>query len=247
MSLPELRRAEAMARLDEVLDPELDEPVTGMGFIESIAIEDGDIDVVFRLPTFWCSANFAFLMAVDMKAALDRLPWAGRVTVRLVDHFAARKINDGVAQGLPFQAVFGGDSDLSDIRRKFREKAYLGRQERLLRALVAARGVEPTLGLSVAGLRDLANDAEWRALALRYLTARLADGGSIEPDAPAFTTLDGEPVAAADYLTHLRAIRKVRGSAEANAELCRIQLDARYAGARPGEGTTLEGRRHAHG
>jgi metal-sulfur cluster biosynthetic enzyme len=96
-SLDDERYAEVMAALGDVLDPELDEPVTDMGFIESITLRAGDLDVVFRLPTFWCSANFAFLMATDMKAAVERLSWARQVTIRLVDHFAARKINQGVA------------------------------------------------------------------------------------------------------------------------------------------------------
>ena len=256
MSLPETiqveddHRAEVMAQLEEVLDPELDQSVTSMGFIESVAIEGGRVEIVFRLPTFWCSANFAFLMAVDMKLAVEPLPWVSEVVVLLVDHFAAPKINAGVARNLGFAEVFKGEAttDLSEIRRLFREKAFLGRQDKMLRALALERGVEAALSLTVGDLRELAHgNSEIRPLALRYLTARLVDGGPTAPDAPAFTTLSGDAVEMERYTQHLREIRRVRGAAEANAEMCRIYLEARYAGTRPGAGTTLEGKRHAHG
>ncbi|WP_159714071.1 iron-sulfur cluster assembly protein [Geminicoccus flavidas] len=243
-------KAEVMARLDEVLDPELDQSVTSMGFIESVTVEGRVVDVAFRLPTFWCSANFAFLMAVDMKAAIEQLDWVAEARIRLVDHFAARKINEGVARNARFDEVFAGEAttDLSEIRRLFREKAFLGRQAGLLRALAAERGVEGALALTLGGLRELAHGSgELRPLAMRYLTARLVDGGPVTPDAPAFTTLAGDAVLVERYTQHLREIRRVRGAAEANAEMCRMYLEARYAGARPGTGTILEGKRDAHG
>src|SRR5262249_37433322 len=91
------RRAAVLAALDAVMDPELDAPVTAMGFVESIAIADGSVHVDFRLPTFWCSANFAFLMAGDMKLAIEALDWVASATIELVDHFAAGRINRAVA------------------------------------------------------------------------------------------------------------------------------------------------------
>jgi hypothetical protein len=103
------------------------------------------------------------------------------------------------------------------VRRTFREKAFLGRQEALLRRLLAR--------------------------ARCYFSARGNDGGPFEPVRLAFTTLDGADIPDADLIGHLRAIRRIGGSAQANAELCRIQLEARYAGAAAGEGTAFEGTR----
>ena len=57
------RLASVMAALDAVFDPELDESVTSMGFIETVALRGRTAEITFRLPTFWCSANFAYLMA----------------------------------------------------------------------------------------------------------------------------------------------------------------------------------------
>ncbi|TKD39865.1 MAG: iron-sulfur cluster assembly protein, partial [Mesorhizobium sp.] len=57
------REKELWRRLGEVNDPELDEPITEMGFVEHVAVaDDGGVQVDFRLPTYWCSPNFAFLM-----------------------------------------------------------------------------------------------------------------------------------------------------------------------------------------
>ena len=81
-----------------VHDPELDEPVTTMGFIKAVTLKGSTAEITFRLPTFWCSANFAFLMASDMREAVEGLAFINEARVRLVDHFAARKINRGVAE-----------------------------------------------------------------------------------------------------------------------------------------------------
>lgn len=247
------RRGEVMTALDAVMDPELDAAVTEMGFVEGVAIEGGRVAVDFRLPTFWCSANFAFLMASDMKVAIEALDWVEEARIHLVDHFAAGKINRGVAAGRTFADIFDcpAGSGLDDIRRVFREKAFLGRQERLLRHLAGtlrAEGglaIESALAMTIADLRGLTRsaDAEVAALAIRYLGARLGEAGGTADGSPAFTTSAGEAVAPAAYATHLRAIRSVRGAAEANAEMCRIYLEARYAGAAPGSGTVLD-RRH---
>ena len=245
---PPARTSAVLGALDGVMDPELDESVAAMGFVESIVVDEDSIEVVFRLPTFWCSANFAFLMASDMKTAAEALPWVETATVRLVDHFAARRINEGLARGWDFQRVFSGEATegLERVRRTFREKAFLGRQEALLRLLVAESAPAAVLALDIAGLERLAAGQPGDAMtsaARRYLSARRIDGGPSALSAPAFTTLDGQAIAPDRYPDYMREIRRVRGSAQANAELCRIQLEARYAGAAAGQGTALEGTR----
>ena len=243
---PPERTAETLAALDGVMDPELDESVAEMGFVESVAVEGRAVTVTFRLPTFWCSANFAFLMASDMKTAVEALSWVDCATVRLVDHFAARRINEGLARGWNFQRVFSGEATegLDRVRRTFREKAFLGRQEALLRLLVEGADPVAVLDLDIAQLTELAQGAgDRQKAARRYLAARRIDGGPSGPQDRAFTTLEGAAIPPERFHDHLRGIRRVRGSAQANAELCRIQLQARYAGAGAGQGTTLEGAR----
>jgi len=242
-------RADAvMAALDTVMDPELDESVAAMGFIESVGLAGGDAEIVFRLPTFWCSANFAFLMASDIRCAVEQLPFIGTARVRLVDHFAARKINRGVAEGLGFAEVFSGEAQagLDEIRRAFRDRAFLGRQEKLLRVLVPRWGVEAALAATMADLQTWVHhdDGDLRVAALRYLALRRHGPAGTEAAAPAFVALNGKPIPPTDYSAHLRSVRSVSGAAEANAEMCRIYLEARIA--HPAPGCEPENRREDH-
>jgi metal-sulfur cluster biosynthetic enzyme len=244
----EARLAEARAALDEVMDPELDAPVTEMGFIEDLALAGDNVNVVFRLPTFWCAANFAYLMGHDMKMALQGLPWTRRVRITLVDHFAARRINAGLAADWPFERIFAADasSDLNDLRRTFRDKAFLGRQIDLIQCLRRRMDVTALLDMRIAELETLAgNRADSACIAAqRYLAARRSADGPCDADARAFTTLDGEPIAAHSLISHLREARRIAGAARANAELCRMQLSARYQDMPKGAGTVLERQRY---
>ena len=45
-------QADILAALDTVRDPELDEPITALGFVSSCTVSaDGDVEVQLRLPT----------------------------------------------------------------------------------------------------------------------------------------------------------------------------------------------------
>ena len=78
-------RESAYAALGDVIDPELDEPVTDLGFVRSLEVYGGpagaDGVVHLRLPTSFCAPNFAYLMASDAKDVLTSLPWTERVVV----------------------------------------------------------------------------------------------------------------------------------------------------------------------
>ena len=74
------RESEVWRQLGTVNDPELDESVTELRFVTAVAVSPaGAVDVTFRLPTYWCAANFAFLMAEDMRQAVASLPWVTEV------------------------------------------------------------------------------------------------------------------------------------------------------------------------
>ena len=67
--------AAMLAALDAVRDPELDEPVTALGFVASCTVSaDGDAQVRLRLPTYFCAPNFAFLMVADAYDAVSAIP-----------------------------------------------------------------------------------------------------------------------------------------------------------------------------
>ena len=227
------REAEVLACLATVTDPELDEPVTDLGFVEQVTVgADGDVSIDFRLPTYWCAANFAYMMAEDMRDAVAALPWVTRVVPRLREHMCADEVNRGVAEGLAFGAAFGeaGDDDsLANLRTTFRRKAFQGRQEALLRALLAQGFDKAALvAMTVADLEHTAvAGAEGADLQRRYLEMRACVGGPAGPDDRAFVTVEGTPLTEADFDEHLRTLASVRIAMEFNGALCRGLLAAR--------------------
>src|SRR5207249_2576426 len=62
-------RAAVWAALGTVRDPELDEPLTDLGFVARCEVSDAGHAVVrLRLPTYFCAPNFAFLMVAKLGA-----------------------------------------------------------------------------------------------------------------------------------------------------------------------------------
>ena len=63
------------AALATVRDPELDQPVTTLGFVASCTVSaEGQAQVRLRLPTYFCAPNFAFLMVADAHDAVSGVP-----------------------------------------------------------------------------------------------------------------------------------------------------------------------------
>jgi metal-sulfur cluster biosynthetic enzyme len=232
----DVRVGEVLARLAQVSDPELDEPVTELGFVTGVAIDANDrVEVGFRLPTYWCAANFAFLMADDMRRAVLALPWVRGVSVALGEHMYAETINRAMAGGLSFQMAFAeeADGDLEAVRRNFALKAFQRRQLAVLDHLLAA-GEPPAALLSrdIAGLLALPLDAEGRRLTRRYLERRDV-AGPAGPEQPAFVDAAGRPVPPERLAAHRRALRGVAVNVEFNGSLCRSLLAARFDEAEP--------------
>ena len=121
--------------LGTVYDPELDEPITTLGFVGSLVVTaDGDVSVRLRLPTPQCAPNFAFLMAADARAAVLRVAGVRDVGVVLEDHYTGAEINAAVGSGAGFGAAFPGETrgELDALRVLFQRKALVARQGRLL-------------------------------------------------------------------------------------------------------------------
>jgi len=228
--------ASVRARLDRVTDPELDEPVTELGFVTGLAADDvGVVTICFRLPTYWCAANFAFMMADDMRREVEALPWVSRVDVTLDEHMYGNQINHAVSHRISFQDAFGSDAEgnLDVLRRTFLIKAFQRRQEALLRHLLDL-GVtaEPLTGLTIAALKQLAVDGEAQRLASRYLDRRDVIGPARDIDL-AFVDADGVALRGRDIGSYLQDLRRVGINAEFNGALCKALLVARYGDAQP--------------
>lgn len=236
MSAASGRVAQVWARLASVIDPELDESVTELGFVTSVEVDDAGVVVVaFRLPTYWCAANFAFLMAADMRAAVAGLPWVERVSVGLGEHMYADEINRGMAENLSFQQAFGdaANDDLDAVRHTFLVKAFQRRQEALLTHLLA-RAYEPEalLRLTIEALAVLADEPESARLIARYIERRDVCGPAVEEaqrmTQPAFVDAHGSLLDPATLGAYLRELRRIGVNAEFNSALCRGLLAARY-------------------
>lgn len=225
------RTEEVWQQLATVVDPELDESVTEMKFISKVDVDANDcVHIGFRLPTYWCAANFAFLMADDMRTAVRALPWVRDTSIILDDHMYSEKINHGVANGLSFQDTFGDEADgnLDDVRRTFLVKAFQRRQETLINHLLQS-GCEAAriVSLTIGDLRGLDAGEETQKLIARYLDRR----GVIAPfdaTSPAFISGGNETLIASSLSEYLGGLRRVRANAEFNGALCRGLLEVRF-------------------
>src|SRR6202165_3771805 len=194
VELPQNRRsrdsqAEIWACLQGVMDPELDESVTDLNFVTKADVDsENRVHIEFRLPTYWCAANFSFLMADDMRRAVTALDWVEGVSVVLGEHMYADKINAGLAKGLSFQETFGVEANgsLDDLRQTFLVKAFQRRQAALLNHLAGAGHLPETIvSLTLMELDRLPLDDEGEKLVRRYVERR-AVVGPLRPDALAF-------------------------------------------------------------
>jgi len=219
--------ASVLGALAEVYDPELDEPITRLGFVASCEVStDGDVDVVLRLPTPQCAPNFAFLMAADARKVVRELPEVREVTIKLEDHYTGAEINSALGRGEGFAGAFPGetvDDDLAALRELFLRKALVARESRLCEALLAD-GATPE-EVTARRLEDLPEDIPD---ARRCVELRRRLGLAHAPSEPAFVLPSGEPVPAAELKRWLRTARLVRMSLEVNGGICRSLLQVRH-------------------
>ncbi len=226
------REREVWDRLDRVCDPELDEPITDMGFVEDVKVTGADVDVSFRLPTYWCSPNFAFLMAEGVRREAVALPWSERVRVHLEDHLCSDEMNAAVNAGRTFSDAFAlreDGGDLDEVKEKFDRKAFLRRQETVLTGLRTLGWAPADLAsLKLADFCSLALDEDAGSHRDRYVEKLVARGLAIEPDDPAFPDLDGIPLTEAGFADRMSALRMIRINMEFSGALCRGLKQARY-------------------
>jgi metal-sulfur cluster biosynthetic enzyme len=217
--------------LATVRDPELDEPITTLGFVASCTVSpDGQTQVRLRLPTYFCAPNFAFLMVADAYDAVTAVAGVSAAEVVLDDHFASDAINAGVAARAGFVASFDGEAadELDELRAAFLRKAVLAGTDLVCRPLVAA-GRTPA-DLAALTLGEVPSSPE-----LARLRRRRTDLG-LPADAAAPLLIDpatGAPVAPDAVPLHLRRARLTRTGIDANTSICSGMLKSRYPEPRP--------------
>jgi metal-sulfur cluster biosynthetic enzyme len=215
---------QVLAALDTVRDPELDEPITALGFVAACTVSsDSDAEVRLRLPTYFCAPNFAYLMVADAYDVLARLPGVRTVRVVLEDHFAADPINAGVAAGAGFATTFDGEAvgELHELRADFLRKAVLAGTHQVCQTLPAGQRA----GLAALTLGDVPASAALDRLRQRRAELDLPAGDDalllVDP-------MTGGPVTPEAVPLHLRRARVTAVSIGANAGICRGMLQHRY-------------------
>jgi metal-sulfur cluster biosynthetic enzyme len=218
-----------LAALEGVRDPELDEPITALGFVDSCTLsDDGVAEVRLRLPTYFCAPNFAFLMVADAYDAVSAVDGVVRTEVTLEDHFASDQINGGVAARAGFTQVFDGEAvgELGPLRANFLRKAVLAGTDRVCRPLLSAGAAVEDLARMVLG--EVPASADLDRLRSRRAELGLPAGDDapllIDPATGAAIGLDALPL-------HLRRARITRVSLEANGATCRDLFAQRYRSA----------------
>ncbi len=231
-----------LERLDRVLDPELDESVLQLGFIQSLQVQDGHATVQIQMPTSWCAANFAYMMAEDIRRELLTVESIHTVTIRLGDHFAAPEIETYVNVGKSFAEAFAseGGGNLDVLRDTFLRKGFTSRQERFLRGLKeAGLTAEEICALRIGDLSFTGEvclvhcpgrepiEVGPAETARRYLQRRAELGLDCSPMGPLITDLNDQPLAIDRLDEYFKIARTVRLSLEANGSFCRAVLAAR--------------------
>jgi metal-sulfur cluster biosynthetic enzyme len=217
------------AALGTVRDPELDAPVTELGFVSGVTETAEVITVELRLPTYFCAPNFAYLMVADAYDAVAARAGSRAVVIRLLDHFASEEINAGVAGGRGFAGSFPGlaDGELEQLRITFQRKAHRACQEQVAARLLKTGWSVP--GLAEATLADALPGEELDRLRRRRTELGLPSG----PSAALLLQDDGAPIRQLDLPVQLRLAKTTRISIEGNSGLCRGLLSVRYGLPRP--------------
>ncbi|GAC1305480.1 MAG: iron-sulfur cluster assembly protein [Ktedonobacteraceae bacterium] len=233
----------------DVLDPELDESLLKLGFIDRVEVDGSDVLITFKLPTYFCAPNFAYLMASDLRKRAGTIPGVRKVRVVLLDHCAEDEVTHGVNQERSFSEAFPGESTedehLEELRRIFLRKGFLMRQDTMLRQMVKL-GLDKT---TIAALRvqDMRIDEQVNAAFITvcereyrleqagrgssiYHQRRVALGLPHEPGDPLIIDDQGRPLQPGEWQQFVRRSRSVRMNIMFNTSLCKGLFHTRYGG-----------------
>jgi metal-sulfur cluster biosynthetic enzyme len=244
-------------RLDRVTDPELDESIVDLDYVDEIGIDplsDRDVarvTVRFTLPTAWCSPAFAWMMATDAREEVEALPGVATARVRLRDHMHAAEINHGVNERLDFADVFpDADGGVREVRATLDDKARLTRQHDAVDALLDA-GLTPDqivaldrgdIAFEEGGDERTDDRAERAHVYVRgrtvgvsvpaaplrsYLRKARATGHVAGPDDRLFYTPEGEPIPVDRFDLIRKRTRLAQVNMGGQGSVCEALNDAR--------------------
>ena len=229
--------------LSTVTDPELDEPITDLGFVKDLTVSDhGQVSLDLVTSTFWCSPNFVYMMLEEARDVVSRIPGITRVRLHLEGHHDSDRINNGINDRKSFSECYPSEAngDLEELNRMIRTRVLRSRLYSMLAAM--SRSGLATFELLRVSRRDIASDgdafivtsagkshrisepADVRRIA-RYLS--FIDGLGRADGALVVWDLDGNPPKEDELTSMLALSRAAKSNFSLNAELCRALLSAR--------------------
>jgi metal-sulfur cluster biosynthetic enzyme len=243
----DVSRAVVRERLDTVTDPELDRSIVELDYVDRLEIDPPRVHVEFTLPTAWCSPAFAWMMAVDIRDAVEDIEGIDHCTVDLQDHMHGEEITEGANAGDSFEETFEeATEDIGPTRAKFDEKALFARQYELVEALLEA-GIDSEQ-IRTLSLADCTVHAETGSVAVdldglsvcideepfsRYVEKAEAMDVVSDPDEPLFRNRDHEPIESGRFERVHAEARVTTVNMRGQGGVCDALHEARYGDARP--------------
>lgn len=232
--------AEIYNQLEQVTDPELDRPLTELGFIDDVLIDGADITVDLRLPTGMCSPVFAWMMARDAKNEIRSLDNVGQVTVNLEDHLFAEQITMGINDDRAFDDVFeDAETGPEHVRRKLDWKACLAREYEVIEEF-RQKDISPEETVHIergdVNIEDTATVVLLKGKTVEFQSDIIHDylqkaeefDISTEPANRLLVDSNGEPIDVNSFDQVRRRLRAAHVNKENQGHHCEQLLESRY-------------------
>lgn len=236
-------KGSVLQALSTVTDPELDEPITELGFVKNLSVsEDGRVSVDLVTSTFWCSPNFVYMMLEEARDVVSKLPGVKEMRLTLGGHHDSDRINEAINAGKTFSECYDFEArgELVELNRMIRTRALRSRlysmAQAMLRSGLAAEDLPKLARQDVTANGDafvvhsrgrvlpITDPSDVRRVA-RYLT--FLDGLGRTNGPLVIWDLDGNPPGEDEFTSALTVGRLAKANFSLNAELCRALLASR--------------------
>jgi metal-sulfur cluster biosynthetic enzyme len=236
-------RQNVLRALSTVTDPELDEPITELGFVKELSVSDeGRVSLDLVTSTFWCSPNFVYMMLEEARDVVSKIDGITEVRVHLEGHHDSDRINEGINSRQSFSECYPSEAsgNLEELNRMIRTRVLRSR----LSSMVAAMSRSGVTAFELLGVSrsDVAADHETFVVTSGDKLHRISDPLDAKRVARYLSFLDGlgranGPLIIFDLegrtpkpheLESMLALsRSAKSNFSLNAELCRALLESR--------------------
>jgi len=235
--------------LSTVTDPELDEPITDLGFVKDLSVsDDGRVSLDLVTSTFWCSPNFVYMMLEEARDVVSTVAGISEVRVRLEGHHDSDRINLGINSRKSFSECYESEANgnLVELNRMIRTRALRSRLHAMA-ATLSKYGLSPDQLLELS-LPDVSSNGDSVVVKSPVVTLSISDVEDVKRvsrylrlrerigprDGPLVVwDLDGNSPKRDEFRSVLEEARLARANFSFNAELCRALLSARLGSDNP--------------